>query len=137
MLKLAGRATDGVLISAGNLAAFREGPALAEAASRPIPGFQKVGIVYTKLGATEKEGIDPSAGRSASCCAARTMPRTSACRAPSSTRRLAYGLRRGELGRGRSPGERRRGAPSYRLRHARPGAAPSSRSIAPSVSTRS
>src|ERR671912_202650 len=57
MLKLAGRASDGVLISAATSPPFVKA-CLAEAASAN-PGFRKVGIVYTKLGATEKEGIDP------------------------------------------------------------------------------
>ena len=57
MLKLAGRESDGVLISAATSPPFVKA-CLAEAAS-PNPGFRKVGIVYTKLGATEKEGIDP------------------------------------------------------------------------------
>ena len=57
MLKLAGRDSDGVLISAATSPPFVKA-CLAEAASAD-PGFQKVGIVYTKLGATEKEGIDP------------------------------------------------------------------------------
>jgi 5,10-methylenetetrahydromethanopterin reductase len=57
MLKLAGRETDGVLISAATSPPFVKA-CLAEAAS-PSPSFRKVGIVYTKLGATEREGIDP------------------------------------------------------------------------------
>jgi 5,10-methylenetetrahydromethanopterin reductase len=57
MLKLAGRESDGVLISAATSPPFVKA-CLTEAASTN-PGFQKVGIVYTKLGATEKEGIDP------------------------------------------------------------------------------
>src|SRR5512138_3239562 len=57
MLKLAGRETDGVLISAATSPPFVKA-CLAEAAS-PSPSFGKVGIVYTKLGATEREGIDP------------------------------------------------------------------------------
>ena len=57
MLKLAGRESDGVLISAATSPPFVKA-CLAEAASTN-PGFRKVGIVYTKLGATEKEGIDP------------------------------------------------------------------------------
>jgi 5,10-methylenetetrahydromethanopterin reductase len=57
MLKLAGRATDGVLISAATSPPFVKA-CLAEAASTN-PAFRKVGIVYTKLGTTEKEGIDP------------------------------------------------------------------------------
>jgi 5,10-methylenetetrahydromethanopterin reductase len=57
MLKLAGRESDGVLISAATSPPFVKA-CLAEAASAN-PGFHKVGIVYTKLGATEKEGIDP------------------------------------------------------------------------------
>jgi len=59
MLKLAGRATDGVLISAATSPPFVKA-CLAQAAeaagSRP---FRKLGIVYTRLGATEREGIDP------------------------------------------------------------------------------
>jgi 5,10-methylenetetrahydromethanopterin reductase len=57
MLKLAGRESDGVLISAATSPPFVKA-CLAEASSTN-PGFRKVGIVYTKLGATEKEGIDP------------------------------------------------------------------------------
>jgi 5,10-methylenetetrahydromethanopterin reductase len=57
MLKLAGRESDGVLISAATSPPFVKA-CLAEAASAN-PSFRKVGIVYTKLGATEKEGIDP------------------------------------------------------------------------------
>jgi 5,10-methylenetetrahydromethanopterin reductase len=57
MLKLAGRETDGVLISAATSPPFVKA-CLAEAAS-PSLGFRKIGIVYTKLGATEREGIDP------------------------------------------------------------------------------
>ncbi|MPZ30512.1 MAG: LLM class flavin-dependent oxidoreductase [Rhodospirillales bacterium] len=57
MLKLAGRESDGVLISAATSPPFVKA-CLAEAASTD-PAFRKVGIVYTKLGATEKEGIDP------------------------------------------------------------------------------
>ncbi len=57
MLKLAGRESDGVLISAATSPPFVKA-CVAEAASAN-PDFRKVGIVYTKLGATEKEGIDP------------------------------------------------------------------------------
>jgi 5,10-methylenetetrahydromethanopterin reductase len=57
MLKLAGRESDGVLISAATSPPFVKA-CLAEAASTD-GDFRKVGIVYTKLGATEKEGIDP------------------------------------------------------------------------------
>lgn len=57
MLKLAGRETDGVLISAATSPPFVKA-CLTEAASTK-PSFRKVGIVYTKLGATEREGIDP------------------------------------------------------------------------------
>jgi 5,10-methylenetetrahydromethanopterin reductase len=57
MLKLAGHESDGVLISAATSPPFVKA-CLAEAASAN-PGFRKVGIVYTKLGSTEKEGIDP------------------------------------------------------------------------------
>ena len=57
MLKLAGRTSDGVLISAATSPPFVKA-CLAEAAS-VNPAFRRVGIVYTKLGTTEKEGIDP------------------------------------------------------------------------------
>jgi 5,10-methylenetetrahydromethanopterin reductase len=57
MLKLAGRESDGVLISAATSPPFVKA-CLAEAAGA-CPGFRKVGIVYTRLGATEKDGIDP------------------------------------------------------------------------------
>jgi 5,10-methylenetetrahydromethanopterin reductase len=57
MLKLAGRMTDGVLISAATSPPFVKA-CLSEATSTK-QDFRKVGIVYTKLGATEKEGIDP------------------------------------------------------------------------------
>jgi 5,10-methylenetetrahydromethanopterin reductase len=57
MLKLAGSESDGVLISAATSPPFVKA-CIAEAASAK-PGFSKVGIVYTRLGATEKEGIDP------------------------------------------------------------------------------
>lgn len=57
MLQLAGRQTDGVLISAATSPPFVKA-CLAEAASA-TGAFHKAGIVYTRLGATEKEGIDP------------------------------------------------------------------------------
>jgi 5,10-methylenetetrahydromethanopterin reductase len=57
MLKLAGRKTDGVLISAATSPPFVKA-CLAEAGSTD-PAFRRAGIVYTRLGATEKEGIDP------------------------------------------------------------------------------
>jgi 5,10-methylenetetrahydromethanopterin reductase len=59
MLQLAGRETDGVLISAATSPPFVKAciaEAEAGAAGRPI---RRLGIVYTKLGATEKQGIDP------------------------------------------------------------------------------
>jgi 5,10-methylenetetrahydromethanopterin reductase len=59
MLQLAGRETDGVLISAATSPPFVKAcldQAAVGAGSRP---FRKFGIVYTRLGATEKEGIDP------------------------------------------------------------------------------
>jgi 5,10-methylenetetrahydromethanopterin reductase len=59
MLQLAGRETEGVLISAATSPPFVKA-CLAEAAASPANvAFHKAGIVYTKLGATEKEGIDP------------------------------------------------------------------------------
>ena len=58
MLQLAGRETDGVLISAATSPPFVKA-CIAEAASGTSHAFRKVGIVYTKLGVTEKEGIDP------------------------------------------------------------------------------
>ncbi|CAN5923187.1 hypothetical protein BH11PSE3_BH11PSE3_12850 [soil metagenome] len=57
MLQLAGRQTDGVLISAATSPPFVQA-CLAEAASANAT-FHRAGIVYTRLGATEKEGIDP------------------------------------------------------------------------------
>jgi 5,10-methylenetetrahydromethanopterin reductase len=59
MLKLAGRATDGVLISAATSPPFVRAclaQAAGAAAGRP---FRKLGIIYTRLGRTEREGIDP------------------------------------------------------------------------------
>lgn len=59
MLRLAGRETDGVLISAATSPPFVKAcldQAAAGAAGRPL---RKYGIVYTHLGATEREGIDP------------------------------------------------------------------------------
>src|SRR5262249_57432852 len=59
MLKLAGRRTDGVLISAATSPPFVKAclaQAAAGAGERP---FRKLGIVYTRLGASEREGIDP------------------------------------------------------------------------------
>jgi 5,10-methylenetetrahydromethanopterin reductase len=58
MLQLAGRETEGVLISAATSPPFVKA-CLAEAAFPANGVFHKAGIVYTKLGATEKEGIDP------------------------------------------------------------------------------
>jgi 5,10-methylenetetrahydromethanopterin reductase len=59
MLQLAGRETDGVLISAATSPPFVK--ACLDQASSGGTGkpFRKYGIVYTRLGATEKEGIDP------------------------------------------------------------------------------
>lgn len=59
MLKLAGRETDGVLISAATSPPFVQAciaQAASGAAGKP---FRRLGIVYTRLGGTEKEGIDP------------------------------------------------------------------------------
>ena len=59
MLQLAGRETDGVLISAATSPPFVKAcldQAASGGAGKP---FRKYGIVYTRLGATEKEGIDP------------------------------------------------------------------------------
>ena len=59
MLKLAGRATDGVLISAATSPPFVNAclaQAAAGAGERP---FRKLAIVYVRLGASEREGIDP------------------------------------------------------------------------------
>src|SRR5262245_57193328 len=59
MLKLAGRATDGVLISAATSPPFVEAclaQAAAGAGERPL---RKLAIVYVRLGASEREGIDP------------------------------------------------------------------------------
>lgn len=59
MLRLSGRETDGVLISAATSPPFVKAcldQAAGAAAGRPI---RKLGIVYTRLGASEKQGIDP------------------------------------------------------------------------------
>jgi 5,10-methylenetetrahydromethanopterin reductase len=59
MLKLAGRVTDGVLVSAATSAPFVKAclaQATAGAAGRVL---RKLGIVYTRLGGSEKEAIDP------------------------------------------------------------------------------
>ena len=58
MLQLAGQKTDGVLISAATSPPFVKA-CIAQAQSGTTHPFHKAGIVYTKLGATEKEGIDP------------------------------------------------------------------------------
>jgi len=58
MLQLAGQKTDGVLISAATSPPFVKA-CIAQAQSGTGHSFHKAGIVYTKLGATEKEGIDP------------------------------------------------------------------------------
>jgi len=57
MLKFAGQATDGVLLSAATSPPFVQS-CLAAAAS-PAPGFAKVGIVYTKVADSERAAIDP------------------------------------------------------------------------------
>ena len=55
MLQLAGRESDGVLISAATSPPFVQA-CLAQAAS--THPFRRVGLVYTRIGATEREGID-------------------------------------------------------------------------------
>ena len=55
MLQLAGRESDGVLISAATSPPFVQACLAQAASSRP---FRKVGLVYTRIGATEREGID-------------------------------------------------------------------------------
>ena len=71
MLKLAGQATDGVLISAATSPPFVNAclaQAESGAAGRP---FRKLGIVYTQARRqSEKAHRSASAARSASCCAA-------------------------------------------------------------------
>ena len=57
MLRYAGRATDGVLLSAATSPPFVKA-CLAGAAST-APGFAKVGIVYTKVADSERAAIDP------------------------------------------------------------------------------
>lgn len=59
MLRLSGRETDGVLISAATSPPFVKAcleQAATGASRRP---FRRMGIVYTRLGATEEQGIDP------------------------------------------------------------------------------
>jgi 5,10-methylenetetrahydromethanopterin reductase len=58
MLQLAGQKTDGVLISAATSPPFVQA-CIAQATSGANHAFHKAGIVYTKLGDTEKQGIDP------------------------------------------------------------------------------
>lgn len=55
MLQLAGRESDGVLISAATSPPFVQACLAQAASSRP---FRKVGLVYTRIGATEREGIE-------------------------------------------------------------------------------
>lgn len=55
MLQLAGRESDGVLISAATSPPFVQACLAQAASTRP---FRKVGLVYTRIGATEREGID-------------------------------------------------------------------------------
>ena len=55
MLQLAGRESDGVLISAATSPPFVQACLSQAASTRP---FRKVGLVYTRIGATEREGID-------------------------------------------------------------------------------
>jgi 5,10-methylenetetrahydromethanopterin reductase len=59
MLQLAGRETDGVLISAATSPPFVKTCLDQAAAGGKGKPFRKYGIVYARLGATEKEGIDP------------------------------------------------------------------------------
>src|SRR5918993_1223872 len=76
MLKLAGRESDGVLISAA-ASPRRQAPTRASArsaSSTPSSGRRR------------RKASIRSAAQSASCCAAPIMPRTSACPAPTSTR---------------------------------------------------
>ena len=59
MLQLSGRETDGVLISAATSPPFVKACVDQAASGAAGKSFRKYGIVYTRLGATEKEGIDP------------------------------------------------------------------------------
>ncbi len=59
MLQLAGRETEGVLISAATSPPFVKACIEQAASGGGDRAFGKFGIVYTKLGATEKQGIDP------------------------------------------------------------------------------
>lgn len=59
MLQLSGRETDGVLISAATSPPFVKACVDQAASGAAGKSFRKYGIVYTCLGATEKEGIDP------------------------------------------------------------------------------
>ena len=105
-----------------DLAALREGLPCRGGRRRPGRSARSASSTPSSAPRRRKASIR-SAGRSASCCAAPIMPRTSACRGASARPGGArHGLCGGELGRGRSPGERRRRAPPRRLRHARPGA---------------
>jgi len=59
MLRLAGRATDGVLISAATSPPFVKACLDQAATGAGNRAFRKLGIVYTKLAATETEAIGP------------------------------------------------------------------------------
>ena len=59
MLRLAGRETDGVLISAATSPPFVRACLDQAAAGTKGKPFRKYGIVYVRLAATEREGIDP------------------------------------------------------------------------------
>jgi 5,10-methylenetetrahydromethanopterin reductase len=56
MLKLAGSATDGVLISAATAPAFVR--ACLDVAASDEPNFRRLAIVYTRLGRSEQEAMD-------------------------------------------------------------------------------
>lgn len=59
MLRLAGRATDGVLISAATSPPFVKACLDQAATGAGGRAFRKLGIVYTKLAVTETDAIDP------------------------------------------------------------------------------
>ncbi|MGE4080652.1 MAG: LLM class flavin-dependent oxidoreductase [Reyranella sp.] len=59
MLRLSGREADGVLISAATSPPFVKACLDQAAGAAPGRPLRKLGIVYTKIGTSEMEGIDP------------------------------------------------------------------------------
>ena len=133
MLKLAGEAADGVLVSAATSPAFVRVCLDTAMSGR---AFRKLAIVYTRVAPTEQRAIDALRLPTASCCGGRIMRKTSGCRAHRSTRRRSLPLMRPRTGprcavscRTRSCGDTPPAARPLR-------SATNSPNIVPSVSTR-